>query len=113
MKHIAIDARDSGTSTGRYIDKLIEHLHAINPNYKVTVLTKPHRLNYMSQIAPSFTAEACLHKEFSFAEQIGFKKQLDVLSPDLIHFAAVQQPVWYRGTVVTTIQDLTTLRLPR
>jgi len=110
MKHIAIDARDSGTSTGRYVDKLIEHLHAINPDYSVTVLTKPHRLEYISQIAPRFTAEVCPHKEFSFAEQIGFKRQLDALKPDLVHFAAVQQPVWYKGTVVTTIQDLTTLR---
>lgn len=110
MKHIAIDARDSGTSTGRYIDKLIEHLHAIGPDYSITILTKPHRLEYMTQIAPTFTATACPHKEFSLDEQIGFKRQLDQLKPDLVHFAAVQQPVWYTGTVVTTMQDLTTLR---
>lgn len=110
MKHIAIDARDSGTSTGRYVDKLIEHLHALGPAYEITVLTKPHRLEYMATIAPSFQRQACPHKEFTFEEQIGFNRQLNELRPDLVHFAAVQQPVWYRGRVVTTMQDLTTLR---
>lgn len=110
MKHITIDARESGTSTGRYIDKLIEHLHSLQPEYEITLLAKPHRLDYMAQVAPSFRVEACPHKEFTFDEQIGFKRQLDALKPDLVHFAAVQQPVWYKGSVVTTIQDLTTLR---
>lgn len=110
MKTIAIDARDSGTSTGRYIDKLVEHLHTLQPKYEIVVLTKPHRLDYMTAIAPSFKAIACPHKEFTFDEQIGLKKQLDQLHPDLVHFAAVQQPVWYGGAVVTTMQDLTTLR---
>jgi len=110
MKTIAIDARDSGTSTGRYVDKLIEHLHGIKPDYEIIVLAKPHRLDFMAEIAPNFRAMLCPHKEFTFDEQIGFKRQLDQLKPDLVHFAAVQQPVWYGGTVVTTMQDLTTLR---
>lgn len=110
MKHVAIDARDSGTSTGRYVDKLIEYLHRLEPTYRITILTKPHRLDYMASIAPTFQRQACPHKEFTFDEQIGFKRQLDKLQPDLIHFAAVQQPVWYRGRVVTTMHDLTTLR---
>lgn len=111
-KHIAIDARESGTSTGRYIDKLIEHLHNVVPpdNYRVTLLAKPHRLDYLAQIAPRFSQEICPHQEFTFAEQIDFKRQLDTLKPDLVHFPAVQQPIWYQGRVVTTIQDLTTLR---
>ncbi|HEX7368308.1 MAG TPA: glycosyltransferase family 1 protein, partial [Candidatus Saccharimonadales bacterium] len=57
-----------------------------------------------------FTKVACPHKEFTFDEQIGFKKQLDGLKPALVHFGMVQQPVWYRGKVVTTMQDLTTVR---
>lgn len=112
MPKIVIDARESGTSTGRYIDKLVEHLHAIGPDYRITLLAKPHRLEYLRGIAPSFDTEECPHKEFSFAEQIGLKEQIERLQPDLVHFPAVQQPVWLRSdvTVVTTIQDLTTLR---
>ncbi len=112
MKKIVIDARESGTTTGRYIDKLIENLHAIGlqRSYEVTLLVKPHRLDYYAGIAPGFSREICLHKEFTFAEQIGLKAQIEKLAPDLVHFPAVQQPVWYRGAVVTTMQDLTTLR---
>ena len=31
---IAIDARESGTSTGRYIDKLIEYIARIDPDLR-------------------------------------------------------------------------------
>lgn len=110
QKHLVIDARESGTSTGRYIDKLVEHLHRLQPNYRVTLLAKPHRLDYLADIAPSFERVICPHKEFSFAEQIQLKQQIDALRPDLVHFAMVQQPVLYRGPVVTTMHDLTTIR---
>lgn len=110
MKHIAIDARESGTSTGRYIDKLIEHMHALKPEYEITVLTKQHRQDYMAQIAPSFKTVLCPHEEFTFAEQVGFKEQLERMKPDLVHFGMVQQPVFYHGKTVTTMHDLTTIR---
>lgn len=112
MKHIIIDARESGTSTGRYVDKLVEHLHALQPGYQITLLAKPHRMDFLAGIAPSFSREVCVHKEFTFAEQIGLKHQIERLAPDLVHFPAVQQPVWLDPSikVVTTMQDLTTLR---
>lgn len=120
MKHIVIDARESGTSTGRYIDKLVEYLHIslreqsakLTTTYQISLLTKPHRLEYYREVAPDFKTIACPHKEFTFAEQIGLKRQIEDLKPDLVHFPAVQQPVWLSSNikVVTTIQDLTTLR---
>ncbi len=118
MKHITIDARDSGTSTGRYVDKLIEHLHALRSEYdtssamplRFTILTKPHRLDYFANLAPGFTCLASPFKEFTFQEQIDLKRQIDELKPDLVHFGAVQQPAWYSGKSVTTMHDLTTIR---
>ncbi|HUD10563.1 MAG TPA: glycosyltransferase family 1 protein [Candidatus Saccharimonadales bacterium] len=107
---VAIDARESGTTTGRYVDKLIEYLHILQPEYKIMVLTKPHRLDYFERIAPNFEVLPAPYKEFTFAEQLGFRKQLSELKPDLVHFSIVQQPVWYTGKVVTTMQDLTTAR---
>jgi glycosyltransferase involved in cell wall biosynthesis len=59
---------------------------------------------------PNFTAVPCPYKEYSFAEQLGFVKQLNSLNADLVHFSMPQQPVLYNGAVVTTIQDLTTAR---
>lgn len=110
MAKILIDARESGTSTGRYIDKLIEHIHLLKPDYKFIVLTKEKRVEYIKGIAPSFEVVESPYKEFTFAEQVGLLKQIRRLKPDLVHFAMVQQPVLYRGKTVTTVHDLTTAR---
>jgi glycosyltransferase involved in cell wall biosynthesis len=110
MSRIVIDARESGTSTGRYIDKLIEHLHLLRPDFEITVLTKTPRLDFMNEIAAGFDVIPSDFEEFTFAEQLGFKKQLNGLGADLVHFGMTQQPVLYRGRSITTVHDLTTLR---
>lgn len=110
MAKIVIDARESGTSTGRYVDKLIEHLYLIKPEHEFVVLTKNHRLDFIRKIAPKFMVVECPYKEFTFSEQLDLLKQLKKLQPDLVHFAMVQQPILYSGRVVTTMNDLTTTR---
>lgn len=107
---IVIDARESGTSTGRYIDKLIEHLHKLNSDYKFTILTKSSRLSYLRKVAPRFNIIESPWEEFSLHEQLDLLKQIRDLQPDLVHFGMVQQPIFYRGKVVTTVADLTTAR---
>lgn len=110
MKHIVIDARESGTSTGRYIDKLIEYLYIAKPSYKITVLTTKKRVDFLHSIAPKFNIVTSSVKEFTFAEQTRLLKQIRGLKPDLVHFGMTQQPILYRGKTVTTIHDLTTAR---
>ena len=110
MSHIVIDARESGTSTGRYVDKLVEFLHVLKPKHQFTIVTKPTRVEYIRKIAPNFAVVETNVKEFTLAEQTTFKKELEALKPDLVHFPMVQQPILYSGRVVTTMQDLTTIR---
>ncbi len=110
MTKIVIDARESGTSTGRYIDNLVENLHALKPPEEFLVLTKPTRVEYIKKIAPSFEVEECTYREFSFGEQYGFAWQLFGIKNNLVHFGMTQQPVLYTGNKVTTIHDLTTAR---
>lgn len=110
MKKIVIDARESGTSTGRYIDKLVEYLAGMKPEYEIVVLTKPRSIDYLKSMAPGFDVQAADYKEFTFAEQLGFKRFIKGLKPDLVHFGKDHQPIWYRGTTVTTMHDLTTAR---
>ncbi len=105
---IVIDARESGTSTGRYVDKLVEYLHKLRPPHNIIVLTKTLRLKYLREIAPDFEVIESSYKEFSFAEQLGLLRQLHKLKPDLVHFGMTQQPIWYSGAAITTIHDLTT-----
>lgn len=109
-KRIAIDARESGTTTGRYVDKLIEYLHKIDTDYEFVLMTKPHRVDYLRSIAPNFLIKVADFKEFTFSEQIGFLRFCRNIKADLIHFPMVQQPVLYRQAKVTTMNDLTTLR---
>lgn len=110
MAKIVIDARESGTSTGRYIDKLIEHLHKLNTGHKFVILTKEHRLDFMRKIAPGSKVIDSPFLEFTFHEQIDLLKQVRDQEADLVHFGMVQQPVFYSGKVVTTMHDLTTTR---
>ena len=110
MEKLVIDARESGTTTGRYVDKLIEYLYQLNPPYRIVILAKKHRLAFLAELAPNFEVVECPHKEFTFAEQIGFYRQLKSLKPALAHFPMIQQPVLYRGKTVTTMNDLTSAR---
>ena len=71
---------------------------------------KPEDIDLYDYSNPRFTKVACPHKEYTFDEQIGFKKQLNQLKPDLVHFGMVQQPVLYKGKTITTMHDLTTVR---
>lgn len=108
---IVIDARTLRTSTGRYIERLIHYLQKIDNKNDYVILLKPKDFDSWQPSNPKFQKVICPYKEYTFAEQIGFKKQLESLHPDLVHFAMVQQPVWYNSSpVVTTMQDLTTVR---
>ncbi len=110
MKRIVIDARELRTSTGRYMERLLHYLQEIDRKHEYIVLLKPEDIASWNPEHANFSKHVCPHKEFGFSEQVGFKKQLDGLRPDLVHFGMVQQPIWYRGRVVTTVHDLTTMR---
>lgn len=110
MAKIAIDAREINTSTGRYISKLLEYLQKIDYENRYLVLLRPADMDKWEPNNPNFAKVACPYKEFTFSEQIGLRKQLKELKPDLVHFGMVQQPILYRGKAVTTMHDLTTVR---
>lgn len=112
-KHIVIDARIRRTSTGRYVDRLLEHLQTSNSPHRFTVLVQPD--DPWRPRALNFEAEACPYPQFSFnpLDDIKFAYQLRSLQPDLVHFSMTQQPLTYRGRTVTTTHDLTMLRFLR
>ncbi len=110
MKRIVIDNRLSGTTTGRYSDKLIEYLHKLQPNYEVVVLTRTPQVEFVKSIAPNFKVIESNWKDFSFGEQLGLGWQLLKLKADLVHFPIVQQPILYYRPKVTSMLDLTTMR---
>src|SRR6185312_12046780 len=99
---IVIDARESGTSTGRYVDKLVEYLYKLKPSHEIIVITKKGRVQFLRTLAPGFKVVESKYKEFGFGEQLGLLGQLKKLKPDLVHFGMTQQPIMYRGKKITT-----------
>jgi glycosyltransferase involved in cell wall biosynthesis len=112
-KKIVIDARElRGTGVGRYIDRLLHFLQEVDTDssHQYIILLKPMDMESWQPDNKRFTKVACRFKEFTVAEQTGLLWQILELQPDLVHFPIVQQPIFYHGKVVTTMQDLTTLR---
>jgi len=107
---IVIDARISGTSTGRYVDKLIEYLAKEKTGMDFVILTRNDRLDYVRSIAPDFEIVESNFPDFSTGEQIGLNKQLRAIKADLVHFPMVQQPLLYTKPAVTSMLDLTTIK---
>ncbi|HSW80739.1 MAG TPA: glycosyltransferase family 1 protein [Candidatus Saccharimonadales bacterium] len=112
MNQIVIDARELRTTTGRYVERLLHYLQEVDTDmsHRYVVLLKPKDMEGWNPSSKRFTKVACKYKEFSFAEQTGLLWKLIRLHPDLVHFPMVQQPILYPGRIVTTFQDLTTLR---
>jgi glycosyltransferase involved in cell wall biosynthesis len=112
-KHIVIDARIRRTSTGRYVDRLIEHLQDVDRLNRYTVLVQPD--DPWKPRASNFTVVTSPFAQFSFnpLQQINFARQLYRLKADLVHFPMNQQPLLYFKPVVTTTMDTTMLHFTR
>lgn len=112
-KHIVIDARNRRSSTGRYTDRLLEHLQTLDTDHRFTILLQPD--DPWRSRAGNFTAVPAPYPQFSFnlLHDVRFAYQLRSLKPDLVHFTMTQQPLSYRGRIVTTTHDLTMLKFVR
>ena len=108
--HIAIDARIINSTTGRYVERLVTHLQEIDTENNYSILVRAKDLNFWKPRNPNFTVRVADFDNYSFAEQIGFKKYLKKLNADLVHFCMPQQPLSYKGRKVTTFHDLTLLK---
>lgn len=109
MSHIVIDARIINSSTGTYVKRLLHYLQQIDVVNQYTVLVPTKDETFWTPTADNFTVKTADFANYSFAEQIGFKKLLERLQPDLVHFCMPQQPIFYTGAKVTTFHDLSLL----
>ncbi len=112
-KHIVIDARIRRSSTGRYVNELVEHLQDIDDYHRYTILIAPEDVWRMK--AKNFHTLPCPFPQFSLKplHDSAFAWQLYKIKPDLVHFSMTQQPLLYFGKIVTTTHDLTMLRFVR
>ena len=110
MAHIAIDARIINSSTGRYVERLITHLQDIDHKNQYSILVRAKDRDFWTPTTNNFSVRIADFDNYSFGEQLGFKKYLDALNADLVHFCMPQQPLMYTGKKVTTFHDLTLLK---
>lgn len=106
MARIAIDARIINSSTGRYIERLLFYLQQLDENNEYIILVRRSDSEFWKPTKGNFSVQVADYDNYSFAEQVGFKRFLDKLQPDLVHFCMPQQPILYNGATVTTIHDL-------
>jgi len=109
MTHIAIDARIINSSTGRYVERLVTYLQDVDTENEYSILVPTKDKDFWKPRNANFTVRTVDFDNYSFAEQIGFKKYLKKLNADLVHFCMPQQPIGYTGKKVTTFHDLTLL----
>ena len=66
--------------------------------------------NYWKPTAENFKVVVADFEHYSIDEQIGYKKFLENLAPDLVHFCTPGQPIFYKGKTVTSFHDLNLLK---
>ena len=112
---IVIDGRTIGSSSGRYVAKLVEGLGRLNaPGHHYLLLLRPSDRSLAQPLARTNVelVEADI-ADFSLAEQLRLPRLLDRLRPDLVHFCFPQHPLSWSGPFVLTVHDLTALRFGR
>lgn len=109
--HIAIDARIINSTTGRYIERLLTYLENIDSPHTFSVLVRKKDADYWKPTKANFTVVVADYHQYTFNEQVGFYNFLQDLKADLVHFCMPQQPLLYQGRSVTTVHDLTLLRI--
>lgn len=108
---IVIDARIINSSTGTYVERLLHYLQKIDQKNNYIVLIPSTDRNFWKPNNPKWQVKFCDIPNYSLSEQTKFKKFLDNLKADLVHFCMPQQPIFYKGKKVTTFHDLTLLRV--
>lgn len=112
---IAIDGRTIGSSSGRYVAKLVESLAGLKPpGQHYLLLVRPDDWPLAKSLAAdNVELVAADIADFSLAEQIRLPGLLRRLRPDLVHFCFPQHPLVWRRRFILTIHDLTMLRFGR
>lgn len=114
MKHIVIDARIRQASTGRPVDRLLEHLQQMDKQHRYTIILSKEDL--WTPSADNFTTVHTRFPNFSFnpLNQLLYAIQLYRLRADLVYFTLTpQQPLLYFGKQATLTHDLVMLKFVR
>lgn len=107
-QHVVFDARIIESSTGRYVQRILEHVNtdtARLAHTRYTALIPSQYIDKWQRQLPHITFVAADQPWYSFSEQLSLPILLAKLRPDLVNFMMPQQPILWFGRTVTTIHD--------
>lgn len=106
---IGIDARfvgPGGTGLGKYTEKLIVNLAAIDRANQYVIFLRKTNWDYLSSLPKNFAKILADVLWYSFVEQIKLPKIFTSQNLDILHIPHFNVPILYRGRFVVTIHDL-------
>lgn len=112
---IGIDARfygSLGKGLGRYTQKLIEHLEAIDTENHYVIFLRRENFDEYQPKNTRFQKVLADYQWYSFAEQLFFPLLLKKYHCDIVHFPHFNVPVLYSGRFIVTIHDLILIHFP-
>ena len=113
--YIGIDARFYGTlgkGLGRYTEKLIEHLEALDSDDEYVIFLRRENFDEYVPRSPRFKKVIAQYAWYGLAEQTLFVILLYRFRFDLVHFPHFNVPLLYRRPFVVTIHDLILVHYP-
>lgn len=110
--HIAIDARAIKSSTGTVLQMLLPHLQRLDTKRRYTIIMKEEDRGFWTPSASNFSTVYIDVEDYSFGVQTRYLSLLNTLRADLVWFFMPEQPLLYRGRVVTTFHDFTMQKTP-
>jgi glycosyltransferase involved in cell wall biosynthesis len=112
---IGIDARfygSLGKGLGRYTEKLIFHLEAIDTDNEYVVFLRRENFDEYIPRSPRFRKVVAQYAWYGLSEQTLFVLLLYRFRFDLVHFPHFNVPLLYRRPFVVTIHDLILVHYP-
>jgi glycosyltransferase involved in cell wall biosynthesis len=110
MSRIVIDGRILGSSTGRYVEFLLQHLQQLDHDNQYFVLLRKSAYKTWQPTAKNFQPVLADYPMYSRSGQFAIARHITTLKPDLVHFTFQFVPIGYHGPYIITIHDLTQLR---
>lgn len=106
---IGIDARfvgPEGTGLGKYTEKLILNLFAIDKNNQYVIFLRKKNWDYLNVKNKNFQKSLADVPWYSFSEQIKMPGIYKKANLDLLHIPHFNAPLFYNGKFIVTIHDL-------
>jgi len=107
--NIGIDARfvgPQGTGLGKYTEKLVENLVALDKKNTYKIFLRQSNWSYLKFVAKNFTKVLADVPWYSMEEQLKMPGIYNTQNLDLLHIPHFNVPILYRGKFIVTIHDL-------